>query len=70
MYLGYVDKEEMLNKMINDRIGFDIEKYPIDKSLKKLNIETFTNFCIKNSSRILKLNNIIRMEKEEEIEIL
>ena len=70
MYLGYVDKETILNKMINDRIGFDLEKYPIDKNIKKLNIESFTAFCIKNSHRILKLNNIMKMEREEEIEVL
>lgn len=70
MYLGYIDKESLLNKMINDRIGFDLEKYPIDKNIKKLNIETFTEFCIKNNKRILKLNNIMKMEREEEIEVL
>ncbi len=70
MYLGYVDKEDILNKMINDRVGFDLEKYPIDKGIRKLNIESFTNYCIKNSNHILKLNNIMRMEHEDEIEIL
>ena len=70
MYLGYNDKEKMLNKMIEDRIGFDLDKYPIDKSLKKMNIKTFTEYCIKNSRNILKLNNIMRIEKEDEIEIL
>ncbi len=70
MYLGYNDKEAMLNKMIDDRIGFDLEKYPLDKSIKKLNIKSFIEYCIKNSRNILKLNNIMKIEQEEEIEIL
>ena len=70
MYLGYTDKERILNKMIDDKIGFDLEKYPLDRSLKKMNLELFTEYCIKNSRNILKLNNIIKIEKEEEIEVL
>ena len=70
MYLGYNDKETILNKMIDDRIGFDLEKYPLDKSIKKLNIKSFIEYCIKNSRNILKLNNIMKIEQEEEIEIL
>lgn len=70
MYLGYSDKEKILNKMIEDRIGYDLDKYPIDKSLKKLNIKTFIEYCIKNSRNILKLNHIMRIEKDDEIEIL
>ncbi len=70
MYLGYVDKESILNKMIEDKIGFDLDKYPIDRSLKKMNIKVFTEYCIKNSRNILKLNNIIKIEKEDEIEII
>ncbi len=56
--------------MINDKICFDIDKYPINKTIKKMNIETFTDYCIKNSRNILKLNNIMKIEKEEEIELL
>ncbi len=70
MYLGYLDKNDLLNKMINDRIGFDLEKYPIDANLKKMNINTFIEYCIRNSRNILKLNNIMRIEREEEVEIL
>jgi len=69
MYLGYVEKETLLNKMIEDKIGFDLDKYPIDKNIKKLNIKTFTEYCIKNSKNILKLNNIMKIE-EDEVEIL
>lgn len=70
MYLGYTDKERILNKMIEDKIGFDLDKYPLDKNIKKLNIKSFTEYCIKNSRNILKLNNIMKIEKEETIEIL
>lgn len=70
MYLGYNEKEKMLNKMIEDRIGFDLDKYPLDKGLKKMNIKSFIDYCIKNSRNILKLNNIMKIEKEDEIEIL
>ena len=70
MYLGYVEKEKLLNKMIDDKIGFDLEKYPIDRSLKKMNLKVFTEYCIKNSRNILKLKNIIKIEKEEDIEVI
>ncbi len=70
MYLGYVDKNDLLNKMINDKIGYDLEKYPIDEDLKKLNIYSFMDYCIKNNRSILKLNNIMQIEKEEEVEVL
>ena len=70
MYLGYVDKEKILNKMIDDKIGFDLEKYPLDRSLRKMNLKVFTEYCIKNNRNILKLNNIMKIEKEEEIEVI
>lgn len=70
MYLGYIEKETILNKMIDDRIGFDLDKYPIDKNIKKLNLSQFIEFCAKNSRHILKLNNIMKIEQDEEIEII
>lgn len=70
MYLGYSEKETILNKMIDDRIGFDLDKYPIDKNIKKLNLNQFIEFCTKNSRHILKLNNIMKIEQDEEIEII
>ena len=70
MYLGYTDKEKLLNKMIDDKIGFDLEKYPLDRSLRKMNLKVFTEYCIKNSRNILKLNNIMKIEKEEEREVI
>jgi len=70
MYLGYDTKEALLNRMIEDKIGFDLDKYPIDKNMKKMNLTDFINFCIKNHKHILKLGNILKIEQEEEIEII
>ncbi len=70
MYLGYDSKETLLNKMIEDKIAFDIENYPIDKNMKKMDLEEFISFCIKNNKHILKLGNVLQIEQEEEIEII
>ena len=70
MYLGYNTEETIIDRMIEDKIGFDLDKYPIDKNMKKLNLQEFINFCIKNSKHILKLNNVLKIEKEEDIEII
>ena len=68
MYLGYDDKEAMLNRMIQDRIAFDITKYDIDKSLKKLSLKQFLEYCYKNRNKILSLSNIkLIKDIEEEI---
>ena len=70
MYLGYDTKEDLLNRMIEDKIVFDASKYPIDKNIKKINIEEFISFCIKNNKHILKLGNVLKLEREEEIEVI
>ena len=70
MYLGYDTKEDLLNRMIEDKIAFDASKYPIDKNMKKMSLDEFINFCIKNNKHILKLGNVIQIEKEEEIEVI
>lgn len=67
MYLGYVEKNDLLNKMIDDKIGYDLDKYLIDRSLKKLNIEQFIEFCIKNSTKILSLKNIKNIDDDIEL---
>ena len=69
MYLGYDNKEDMLDVMIEDKIGFDIENYPIDKNIKKMNLQDFVGFCIKNSKHILKLGNVLKLSQEE-IEVI
>lgn len=70
MYLGYDSKERLLNKMMEDKIAFDIDKYPIDKKMKKMDLTEFIDFCIKNNKHILKLSNVLKIENEEEIEII
>ena len=64
MYLG-IPQEEFLNYMMRDKIVFETEKYAYEKELKKMNIEEFIEFCIRNQ------RYIIRETKEEKpIEIL
>lgn len=70
MYLGNDTKEDLLRKMIEDKIAFDIDHYPIDKNMKKMNLTEFINFCIKNNRHILKLGNVLKIEREEEIEVI
>lgn len=57
MYLGST-KEEMLNYMMRDKIAFDIDKYSYEKQLRKVNICTFIDFCIKNQKYIVKINEL------------
>ena len=70
MYLGYTEKQDILNKMIADKVDFDLDKYPIDRNIKKLNLQQFIDFCIKNNKHILKLNNIMKIENKTEIEVI
>ena len=70
MYLGYDTKESILDKMIVDKIGFDIDNYPIDKNMKKMDLQEFCDFCIKNSKHILKLGNVLNLSKNEDIEVI
>ena len=70
MYLGYNDKQSILNKMIEDKVGFDLDKYPLDKNIKKLNLQQFIDFCVKNNRHILKINNIMKIEENMEIEVI
>ena len=70
MYLGYDSKEDLLSRMIEDKIVFDASKYPIYKNMKKMNLEEFIRFCIKNNKHILKLGNVLKIEAEEDIEVI
>ena len=65
MYLG-VPKTELEEYMMRDKIVFDIEKYAYEKELKKMNIEEFIDFCIRNQKYIVRE----RRRKKEEVEIL
>jgi len=55
MYLG-IPKEEFLNRMMHDNIAFEANKYPYEKELKKMNIEEFIDFCIRNKNHMLKID--------------
>ena len=49
--------------------GF-IMQYCVNHNIKKINIEEFIDFCIKNNKHILKLGNVLKLEREEEIEVI
>ena len=70
MYLGCDSKEELVNRMMQDKIAFDIDRYPIDKNMKKMSLTNFIDFCIKNQRHILKLGNVLKIEQEEDIEVI
>ena len=53
MYLG-IPKEEFQNYMMRDKISFDMEKYAYEKELKKMNLEEFIDFCIRNQKYIIR----------------
>ena len=35
-----------------------------------MNLEEFIRFCIKNNKHILKLGNVLKIEAEEDIEVI
>jgi len=49
---------------MRDKIAFEADKYAYEKELKKMDIEEFIEFCIRNK------RYIIRENKEEVLEIL
>ena len=59
MYLG-VPQEEFFHYMMRDKIVFEVEKYAYEKELKKMSIEEFIDFCIRNKRYIVR-------EKKEEV---
>ena len=52
MYMG-VPREEFFNYMMRDKIVFDVDKYAYEKELKKMSIEEFIDFCIRNKKYII-----------------
>ena len=64
MYLG-VPKEEFNNYMSRDKIVFNAEKYAYEKELKKMDIEEFIDFCIRNKRYIIR--EVKERKVEEEI---
>ena len=53
MYLG-IPKNEFKNCMARDNIYFDETKYAYEKELKRMNIEEFIDFCIRNKRYIIR----------------
>jgi len=58
MYLG-ANKEEMLNYMMRDNLAFDLDKYAVEKELKKIDLLDFMRFCIRSKKHILTKNQFI-----------
>lgn len=57
MFLG-VPKNEFLNYMMRDNIAFDLDKYAYEKELKKMDIEEFIDFCIRNKRYMIRTEKI------------
>ena len=55
MYLG-IPKEEFQTYMARDKISFQLDKYAYEKELKKMNLEEFIDFCIRNKKYIIRDN--------------
>ena len=57
MYQG-ADREELVSYMMRDKMPFDIDKYPIEKGLRKVDLRGFIDFCCANQKYIIRLNEI------------
>jgi hypothetical protein len=57
MYLG-ADREELVGYMMRDQMPFDIDKYPIEKELRNVDLFGFIDFCCKNQKYIIRLNSL------------
>ena len=57
MYLGY-SKEEILNRMLRDKIVFELDKYTFERGLATIDLKAFIDFCIKHQKHILKINEL------------
>ena len=57
MYMG-ADREELVSYMMRDRLPFDIDKYPIEKALREVDLFGFIDFCCTNQKYIIRLNNL------------
>ncbi len=53
MYLG-IEKKDFPTYMMRDKISFEIDKYAYEKELKKMNLEEFIDFCIRNQKYIIR----------------
>lgn len=57
MYLG-AEREELVGYMMRDQMPFDIDKYPIEKELRNVDLFGFIDFCCKNQKYIIRLNSL------------
>ena len=57
MYMG-ADREELVSYMMRDRLPFDIDKYPVEKALREVDLFGFIDFCCTNQKYIIRLNNL------------
>lgn len=57
MYMG-ADREELVSYMMRDRLPFDIDKYPVEKSLRTVDLFGFIDFCCNNQKYIIRLSNL------------
>ncbi len=60
MYQG-ADREELVSFMMRDKLPFDIDKYPIEKGLRKVDLKEFIDFCCNNQRYIIRLNELDKM---------
>ena len=44
--------------MMRDGLPFEIDRYVVDSSLKKMNLFDFIEFCIHNQKRIVRINQL------------
>ena len=63
MYMG-IPKEKFDEYMARDKIVFDKEKYAYEKELKKMDIEEFIEFCIRNRRYIVREVKDKKIEEE------
>ncbi len=57
MYLG-ADREELVSYMMRDQLPFDLDKYPVERELRNVDLFGFIDFCCKNQKYIIRLNNL------------
>lgn len=57
MYLG-CEKEDFPRYMMRDGIAFEIDRYIVEKDMKKMNLYEFIEFCIRNQKRIVRGNEL------------
>lgn len=54
MYLG-CEREDFPTYMMRDKIVFDIDKYPVEANLKKLDLIGFIDFCVRNQKHLIRV---------------